>query len=254
MSETEFDRAGQHYDKIAAQWENAKTIPYLEYIVSHSLFKMAGDVRGKDVLDLGCGEGTDTRRFKSLGAANVLGVDISAKQIQRAEEIEREAPLGCQYQVANVTDLDIDSAYDLVVGSFLLNNAASREHLLSLFRAIARALRPGGRFIGINVNMAMEPKYNDAMRKYGRWQIMPEDRKEGDTINIYHNNPDGSEMLINNYYLSPDTYASAAAEAGLRDFHWPGLSVSQAGIDAFPPGYWDDFFKIPQILGVEAWR
>ena len=73
-------------------------------------------------------------------------------------------------------------------------------------------------------------------------------------ISVYHRNPDGSEMLIENYYLSPPAYEAAAAEAGLRDFHWPPLADSQEGIGAFPPGYWEDFFQTLQVIGVEAWK
>ena len=214
----------------------AKTIPYFEFILTPSLFNMIGAVEGKSVLDLACGEGTDSRRLKRLGATDVLGVDISREMILMAEQAEKDEPLGCRYLVANAAEIDLDEQFDLVVGAFLLNHASSKDRLVSMFSAIARALKRGGRFVGLNVNMAIEPSQYDDLRKYGRWMTTTPDRKEGDKISIYHSNPDGSEMLIENYYLSPATYDEAAAEAGLRDFEWLPLSVSQEGTGCLSAG------------------
>lgn len=254
MSGSGFEDTEHHYDAIAEQWAGAKSIPYIEHILTPSLLKLVGDVEGKTVLDLACGEGADSRRLKQRGAAGVLGVDISHEMIRLAEQAEKHQPLGCRYLVANVAELDLDERFDLVVGAFLLNHASSKDHLLELFAAITRALKPGGHFVGLNLNMAIETAHYDDLRKYGRWQTTTADRKEGDIISVTHRNPDGSEMLIENYYLSPATYEAAAAEAGLRDFHWPSLTVSQEGLDAFPDGYWEDFFQTPQVIGIEAWK
>ena len=254
MAGSDFEDAERHYDEIALQWRDAKTLPYIEHILTHSLFDMIGAVDGKKVLDLACGEGADSRLLKKKGAGDVLGVDISHEMIALAEQAERNEPLGCRYLVANVADLELEDRFDLVVGAFLLNHASDRDHLLSLFRAIARALKPGGRFVGLNLNMAIGTEHYDDLRKYGRWQTTTPGRKEGDMILVHHRNPDGSEMLIENYYLSPATYEAAAAEAGLRNFHWPPLTVSREGLEAFPAGYWDDFFRTPQVTGIEAWK
>lgn len=254
MSGSGFEDTEHRYDEIAQQWVDAKTIPYIELILTHSLFEMVGDVKGKSVLDLACGEGADSRLLIRRGAADVLGVDISHEMIRLAEQAEQREPLGCRYLVGNVAELDISETFDIVVGAFLLNHASDREHLLALFSAIAHSLKPGGRFVGLNLNMAIETAYYDDLRKYGRWQLTTPDRKEGDKISVYHRNPDGSQMLIENYYLSPATYEAAAAEAGLRNFNWLSLTVSKKGLDAYPAGYWDDFFRTPQVIGIEAWQ
>lgn len=254
MSGSGFEDTEHRYDEIAQQWAGAKSIPYIEHILTHSLFKLVGDVEGKTVLDLACGEGADSRRLKRRGAADVVGVDISHEMIRLAEQAEKRQPLGCRYLVANVAELNLDETFDLVVGAFLLNHASSKDHLLELFAAITRALKPGGRFVGLNLNMTIETAHYDDLRKYGRWQTTTAERKEGDIISVYHRNPDGSRMLIENYYLSPATYEATAAQAGLRDFHWPSLTVSQEGLDTYPDRYWDDFFRTPQVIGIEAWK
>ena len=42
-----------------------------------ALFSLAPDLTGKTVLDIGCGYGENCTEFLRLGAAKVVGVDIS---------------------------------------------------------------------------------------------------------------------------------------------------------------------------------
>ncbi|MEM7222299.1 MAG: methyltransferase domain-containing protein [Pseudomonadota bacterium] len=252
MTPSDFEQTRESYDALAQSYRQAKTLPFVEYVLRHSLLRLAGGLEGKSVLDLGCGEGHNTRLAKQAGAERVLGVDISREMINLAEEIERALPLGCRYQVADVADLALKDSFDLVLGVFLLNYAADRAQLLSLCQTIARALRPGGRFVGLNTNMALDPSHYDDCRKYGRWMTTTAARAEGDVIAVHLGDPDGDAVRLENHYLSPATYESAFAEAGLREFGWHGPWVSQVGIEAFAPGYWEAFLAAPPVIGLQA--
>lgn len=50
-----------------------------------ALFSMMPELRGKRVLDLGCGFGEHCRRFVECGAEKVVGVDISEKMLEVAK-------------------------------------------------------------------------------------------------------------------------------------------------------------------------
>ena len=252
MANEDFERTGRAYDAIARQYREAKKLPIQEHVVRETLLRLVGDVAGQAVLDLGCGEGHNTRLLKQLGAGDVLGVDISSEMIRLALDAEAAEPLGCRYQVADVAGLRLERTFDLVVGAFLLNYAASRSQLLELCRTIERALGPGGRFVGINFNMALDAERYEVCRKYGRWQSTTPDRREGDAITVHLIRPDGGEARFTNFYLSPETYEAAFAEAGLRDFSWEAASVSRAGLEAYPEGYWDALLAAPPIVGMRA--
>ena len=58
----------------------------------------------KRVIDLGCGEGSNTRRFARLGG-RMVGVDLSGELIARARQKEAEDPLGVDYRVGSFGDL-----------------------------------------------------------------------------------------------------------------------------------------------------
>ena len=75
-------------------------------------------LRGKDVLDIGCGRGRTTRRMAKT-AASVLGVDPDAEAIALARDTtsDPEAEV-CTFREADVVTLDLPSAgFDVVVFS-----------------------------------------------------------------------------------------------------------------------------------------
>ena len=68
---------------------------YREVLNNPSIFQLIGKVEGKTLLDAGCGEGHNTRKLATLGA-NVVGIDLSSKMIQLAQEEERLHPTVCR--------------------------------------------------------------------------------------------------------------------------------------------------------------
>lgn len=50
-------------------------------------------ISGLDVIDFGCGEGFNTRRFAAMGA-RMTGIDLSEQMIRHARAIEEQQPLG----------------------------------------------------------------------------------------------------------------------------------------------------------------
>ena len=51
-----------------------------------ALFSMLPDLKDKTILDLGCGFGEHCKGFIQMGAAKVVGVDISEKMLEVARE------------------------------------------------------------------------------------------------------------------------------------------------------------------------
>ena len=109
------------------------------------IFRTLGDVRGKSLLDLACGDGFYTRRFRSeCGADPVLGIDLSTKQIERARAIEQSEPLGIEYRVGDVTTLELDRRFDVATAIHLLHYLESEADIESALRRIVDLLSNGG--------------------------------------------------------------------------------------------------------------
>ena len=89
----------QQYDQVQSdgRYEEgmARMALYHRHCQDPVIFRTLGDIRGKSLLDLACGDGFYTRRFRTeCGASPVMGIDLSPKQIERAEAIERREQLG----------------------------------------------------------------------------------------------------------------------------------------------------------------
>ena len=252
MGSEHFDDVTSEYDAQAEEYRASTQLPARVYGDHFMVYRVAGPLQGKRVLDLACGEGHYSRLLMAWGAAEVLGVDISGEMIKLAEAAEAADPRGCRYRVGDVASLDLGETYDLVVGNYLLNYAADGEQLRALCRAIARHLPPGGRFLGLNLNMTLAPSDYAASAQYGFGISAAPDRQEGDPIFLEISNADGSRVHLQNHYLSPASYQAAFVASGFEALAWQGPWVSEAGLAAFPEGYWDGFLSAPYALCLEA--
>ena len=136
------------YDPIAewyvAQVRSGSLSAFLGHLASR-LLEMAGDVSGKRVLDVGCGEGHVARLFARHGA-DVVAVDISPRLLHLARTFEEQDQLAIEYVEADLAGgLPCHrGAFDLVVANMVLEDC---EDLVGVLAAIADALKPGGRLL-----------------------------------------------------------------------------------------------------------
>ena len=237
------------YDAIAEAYQDSKRLPFREYVERYTLFDILGDVRGKAVLDVACGEGFYTRLIKQAGAAEVTGVDISAAMIQLAEKEERRHPLGCRYLHRDVAQFVPSKPVDVVVAMYLLNYASSRAMLYRFCQVCYDALRPGGRFVGFNDNVQNPPRGRVSLRKYGLERTCADPPTEGDAVQYTLTNEDGQTFSFTNFFFKPGTYQDAFQSAGFLDFEWVPVAVHPSQrTDPF----WDDFLRDPPLIAFSA--
>ncbi len=241
----------EEYDAIAEAYRDSKRLPFRESIERYTLFEMLGDIRGKKVLDMACGDGFYTRLLKRAGASEVTGLDVSAEMIRMAEQEERRRPLGCAYLHQDVAAFEPSKTVDLVVAMYLLNYARTGQQLRRLCQVCHDALRPDGRFVGFNDNVLNPPRGTVSWKEYGLEKSCAPLPNEGGVVLYTVTNQDGRQFKFENFFLTPDTYRSAFQEAGSRDFRWVDLSLhpAQRG-DPF----WDDFMTTPPVIAFAASR
>ncbi len=142
------ESTSQFYNRSASDWVRSEPLLLSDFTARPFLLDLCEPIAGKDILDLGCGEGYVTRQLKQRGAARLEGVDISEQMIERACMSERAEPLGIRYQVGNAVDLSCfpDRIFDLVVAVFLFNYLTTAEMILAM-QEVMRMLRPSGHFV-----------------------------------------------------------------------------------------------------------
>jgi SAM-dependent methyltransferase len=241
------------YDAIAADYKRAKQQPWRYYVERHTLLRLVGDPRGLAALDLACGEGYYTRELRQRGGARVVGVDASEGMVQLARAEEARRPLGVEYRVQDARALDGSERFDLVVAAYLLNYAPTRAVLGEMCGAIARALKPGGRFVGVNNNPAHAPEHFGSSRKYGFVKSTPGELREGAPV-TYTIFLDGGSFDITNYWLSAAAHEEAFRAAGFGEARWHGPRVSPEGRAALGDEFWEEFLAHPPVTFLECVR
>lgn len=103
-----------------------------------------GDFR--TILDAGCGSGVFSFELaKRHPGAEVIGIELEPDLVDRANEIARRAGLtNCRFEQGDVTNLDFDGKFDLVVS---VDNFEHVEDDVTAMRTLWRALRPGGTLV-----------------------------------------------------------------------------------------------------------
>lgn len=242
-----------YYDSIAQQYQQSKQLPSRLHIEVYTYFNLLGELTVKSILDLGCGEGFYPRKFRQKGAARVVGVDLSPKMIELAKQQEAREPLGIEYLVADVCELGQIGSFDLVVASYLLNYAQTKEQLLQMCQSIFVNLKANGRFVSVNGNSEQPPDSYPLCEKYGLSKSISEPLAEGTPITLTFS-VEGQKFSLINYYLSQATYEWAFKTAGFREIRWQSPIVSPEGVQEFGQEFWQDFLDYQPMVGIEAWK
>lgn len=239
------------YDPIAEQYRRAKQQPWRAHVEAFTLLRLVGDVTGRSVIDIACGEGFYTRMIRQHGAARVLGVDLSARMIDLARATEAQQRLGVEYQVGDGRALGVGRVFDLAVAAYLLNYARDRAELQAMCDGIAACLRPGGRFVTVNANPGLDFSTAPSYRRYGFETTVRGPWVEGAPVTWTFHLEDGP-FDIENYWLDVAAHEDALRRAGFREVRWHRPALAPEGAVGVAPGNWDDLLGHSPIAFIEA--
>jgi predicted TPR repeat methyltransferase len=114
--------------------------PYLKQMIA----AFVPPDRTTRILDLGCGYGAILYELRSLGYAQLTGVDVSPEQVQQA----RELGFGDVHrqEISAFLAKTPDAAYDTIIAFDVFEHFA-KQQIFDLFEQAHRLLPPGGRLI-----------------------------------------------------------------------------------------------------------
>ena len=135
------------YDRYAEQLSPEQLAPQNVFgptcLENLYVLEQFGDLRGKRVLDIGCGQG-DTSVFFALGGAEVHAMDVSEKMVSVTTELARRHGVGDRMhaQACRVEDMRYtDDYFDLVFADGVLHHLDMPQAVPNIVRVMKR----GGR-------------------------------------------------------------------------------------------------------------
>ncbi|MFF9806906.1 class I SAM-dependent methyltransferase [Streptomyces coeruleorubidus] len=106
-----------------------------------AMLKLAGDVGGLRVLDVGCGAGHYAAELRNRGAAEIVGVEGSETLLRATRERLGDGVELHHHDLEEPLTFLKDASFDLAVMALVYHHVEAREQLLAELR---RVLRPGG--------------------------------------------------------------------------------------------------------------
>lgn len=164
------DSSTRSWNAIAESWVlHADKNDYRNFFLMPRMLEMLGDVAGRRILDLGCGEGGYSRELKRRGA-DVVGVDGSETLIRIARERAASENVDVQFICANANALNTIAAndFDIVVAAMSLMDV---EDYPGAVREIRRVLRSGGSLLMSIMHPCFSPRT-------AAWERDPNDRHD----------------------------------------------------------------------------
>lgn len=138
------DEVGRYWNESAFAWTTLARRGYdvyRDYLNTPAFFSMLPNVEGLSGLDIGCGEGHNTRLLARRGA-KVTAIDISEVFIRFAKEFEENEPLGIDYRLASAVDLPfVDSTFDFATGCMSFMDIPETDRV---FSEAYRVIKAGG--------------------------------------------------------------------------------------------------------------
>ena len=140
--------SGQNIYDNDAFFENfrnsrSKEVNFNDCIETPILFSMLPDLRGKKILDIGCGMGQHAKMFAEMGAESVLGIDISEKMLEYAKAHNSAENIVYQRMAMEDTD-QIGDQFDLVTSSLVFDYI---EDFGGLMRKIRDRMKDGAELV-----------------------------------------------------------------------------------------------------------
>ncbi len=137
---------GRYWEANAEAWTQLSRAGYDR---SRDLFNtpqflvILPEVRGRAGLDIGCGEGNNTRQVAGRGA-KMTAIDISPTFLKYARQSEIDAPLGIEYVHGSALALPFaDASFDFATSFMCLMDTPQPERAI---QEAFRVIRPGGFF------------------------------------------------------------------------------------------------------------
>jgi hypothetical protein len=117
--------------------------------------------------------------------------------------------------------------------------------------SIARCLRPGGRFVTVNCNPALDFTTAPSYRRYGFETGVVGAWQEGAPITWTFFLEDGP-FSIENYYLPIAAHEEALRNAGFRSVRWAWPAALARRRGAAWRDFWQPFLESPPITFIEC--
>jgi len=233
------EQAEKAWDKLANWYSARKKGSYEFKIQLPAILNLLGNLRGKSLIDIGCGPGTYCMEFAEREAI-VLGLDLSKRMLDKARKNAKMTEVKLALQKADARLIPCrDNCFDIVVIILaILNNKIVKE--------AARVLKPDGLLLISDTHPILETKGHWESSKIGAPRII-EDYFSREK-KIWQIKYDREHIITLEYYTQTiEQYVNMIADAGFKILRIvepkPGKDLRKSD-----PAHYDKCSRIPYFI------
>lgn len=225
----------QDWNKLSVTWDKGILVDkHHNYVLHPMILDELDNIRGKKLLDFGCGSGGLTRKLKD--AKEIIGIDPS-NMIDLAMEVEVEERLGIIYRKLKLDQVieQYLNYFDIIISNMVLIDIENLEETLEQLYSV---LKPGGTaFITITHPCFNSPAVStlripwDSERNEDRLKLISNYFDEGGYY-LRVNRTDATEMVTHHRKLS--TYINAIISQGFEIKKMIEPEVTPEGLQKYP--------------------
>ena len=234
------------WDELAEKYTESVGIEKTE-IIYPAEGKILGDVRGKNILDLGCGFGVHAKILKGKGG-HVIGVDTAQSML----EIGRSMYPDLELLLIKEREMPFpDETFDIVISDLVIMMIESKEKIQDIVNGIYRILKRGGIFLF----SIPHPCFHDKDHFSYRNTFNPEFdyTNIGYSFGLVLKNPDGKEMVMGNvdFHYRIQDYLEILLKSGFKITIFEELSYPKDVIEKYKISKIHQKFSPYVIIGGE---
>lgn len=120
-----------------------------------SMLRAVGNVKGKSLLDMGCGAGIHAKNYVQKGA-KVCGFDISKTMVEMAKE---NCPT-LEFKIGSMEKIPFNNTFDIIIASLCLDYI---DDIVPIFKEVSAHLKKNGMFYfsSESPHSVLREKYKD---------------------------------------------------------------------------------------------
>lgn len=219
------------YNDIAEEYQKSDTKPDKLFSILPTVLHIAGDLKNKIILDLGCGDGFFTRPLAEDVSTHVFGIDNSEKQI----ELAKTAPMqNIQYILGDIF-IDALPNADIINVPFVLNYCQNANELSSFFRRLYDKLNTNGKVIFV-----YDLPTNQDLKRFGAQKKLTED-KDGAAIEIDIYNNDAFLCTLYAIYFKTSTIKELLEKNRFQNIAEHRHVISKEGEELLGEDFWKGY-------------
>jgi 2-polyprenyl-3-methyl-5-hydroxy-6-metoxy-1,4-benzoquinol methylase len=226
-------RQVEQFDSISGKYSAFVGLdPVRQFLHYPAIIQLLGDIRGKSVLDIGCGDGVFDRVLAKDCGAKVVGYDKATDLIAIAQKSEQENPLDVEYVVSDPVTFKSDVHFDESFSVMVLSYAPDVDYLLRFFKSAYDHLKSGGRFMSVIFNPEFKA-FNTVLAN----RLF---KQKAEEVEVNFLNPGTKEVQFTALLkqFTTEEYEAAAKKAGFRKVSWGQLFSTNQGKQTLGNDFW----------------